>query len=553
MMNKLLYTLVFCLIAQFALAQDTKYDYAKKLIKDGKYSQAITVLQSVLDNSSGGIYPNALYLQAFSQYKVGQLQAAKQSLFKLTEQYDGWKGKNDAYFLMATIEFDWQNATEAMKTLESISGSGWQTQITNLKKSKLSKLTTEGLSRLYVQYPEDEVVGRVLLAKLYEQDADAVNMELAKELQAKYNADGKPTDKKVKSTKKDTYRIAVLLPFQYKSLSNNQGSFVVDIYEGILIAKEQLEAEGIRVELHTFDTEKDSAAVVKILANKELKKMDLLIGPLYEKPIELVKHFSTQYNIPFVNPISESLRLVDTTPLGFLTASSRETQSGAAADFAIDSLHSRSAYIITTNLPKDTLMAQAYIKQLEKRGGVIKNVVRFNFEKNSYYEMVDDIKGAKREEAVHFFIATKDITAGKTSLSAILNQAIEAPIIAPNSWINNPQMSIARLEQINTYFVAPYFIDERAEKVRNFESIYVDKTGGIPSTYAYLGYETLFVFGNALFTYGTGFYQELKSEEKVIPPALFDMSSYLESQDNISVPILKLEEGKLINLNKDTE
>ena len=93
-----------------------------------------------------------------------------------------------------------------------------------------------------------------------------------------------------KSVKKPVYEVAVLFPFMFNDLSNSpsriSNQFIVDLYQGILLAQQNLQANGIRISIHAYDTKSDSRLPLKFFEYPEMRFMDLIIGPLYPGPVK---------------------------------------------------------------------------------------------------------------------------------------------------------------------------------------------------------------------------------------------------------------------------
>jgi ABC-type branched-subunit amino acid transport system substrate-binding protein len=338
------------------------------------------------------------------------------------------------------------------------------------------------------------------------------------------------------------------MPFQKNKLQSTSYNFVTGLYEGVLMANEGLIKEGVQISLYAFDTNRDSATTANILANPDMMGMDLILGVMYSNSLPLVQKFSAENGVPFVNPMSENVSGIEANPNAFLLNASTQRQAEACADFAIDSLNNRTAYIITTT--KDSALAESYRKSIEKRGGKVANTVVFNFDKMAYYDVVQEIEAAKRQEICHFFIATTDKVAGKTALSAIQNQAVGFPVIAPLSWLEDDQTPIARLASNEIYFYAPFFVNERTKRVKKFTSDFVSRTRVIPSKYAYMGYEAMYQFGMALYLFGSDFPNKIRQFGESTEPQIFNRLDYKDAQVNQHVPILKLENGKLRDIKK---
>ena len=77
----------------------------------------------------------------------------------------------------------------------------------------------------------------------------------------------------------------------------------LEMYEGILLAAEDLRTSGLDVNLYTFDTRASLATVKGIISSGRLRTMDMIIGPIYSFNLEAVTEYANEHNIPVVSPV----------------------------------------------------------------------------------------------------------------------------------------------------------------------------------------------------------------------------------------------------------
>lgn len=105
------------------------------------------------------------------------------------------------------------------------------------------------------------------------------------------------------------------------------GSVVfLEMYEGILIAANDLRDAGLDVRIHTFDTRAERDVVDGIINSGQLRNVDLIIGPVYSYNLEMVVSYAERYNIPIVSPVPlHSNEILRGNRNVFLTNPSMET------------------------------------------------------------------------------------------------------------------------------------------------------------------------------------------------------------------------------------
>jgi LysM repeat protein len=77
----------------------------------------------------------------------------------------------------------------------------------------------------------------------------------------------------------------------------------IEMYEGILLAADDLRKSGLDVTVHTFDTRGDLHTVNGIIESGRLREMDMIIGPIYSYNLERVTQYAERYSIPVVSPV----------------------------------------------------------------------------------------------------------------------------------------------------------------------------------------------------------------------------------------------------------
>ncbi len=100
----------------------------------------------------------------------------------------------------------------------------------------------------------------------------------------------------------DKISIGVMLP-----LHNNDGDGrrMVEYYRGLLIACDSLRKENINVDIYAWNVDND-ADIRVFLLNDTVRRLDLIIGPLYTKQVTPLANFCRTNNIKLVIPFSTS-------------------------------------------------------------------------------------------------------------------------------------------------------------------------------------------------------------------------------------------------------
>ncbi|MGQ9619390.1 MAG: LysM peptidoglycan-binding domain-containing protein [Bacteroidales bacterium] len=77
----------------------------------------------------------------------------------------------------------------------------------------------------------------------------------------------------------------------------------IELYQGILVAADTLRSMGLEINIYTYDTSIDSSDIVSLISSDRLKKMDLIIGPVYTDELLQIAEYSKENKIPVVSPV----------------------------------------------------------------------------------------------------------------------------------------------------------------------------------------------------------------------------------------------------------
>lgn len=85
--------------------------------------------------------------------------------------------------------------------------------------------------------------------------------------------------------KMSTIKAALILPFQ-------EDKRMVEYYEGFLMAVDSLKRTGTSLDLYVYDSGKEVSTLNAILSKNEMKKMDVIFGPMHQKQIKPLSDFA---------------------------------------------------------------------------------------------------------------------------------------------------------------------------------------------------------------------------------------------------------------------
>lgn len=121
--------------------------------------------------------------------------------------------------------------------------------------------------------------------------------------------------------KKNNLRIAVLIPIEYGRSTRNNGKTraAIQFYAGVKMAVDTLGKMGLNAQITLFDTKSDSATTVGVLEKMNESQWDLIIGPLFHIPAQLVANWAKQNRVPLLLPTPMSPALLKMNPYVYMS------------------------------------------------------------------------------------------------------------------------------------------------------------------------------------------------------------------------------------------
>lgn len=335
-------------------------------------------------------------------------------------------------------------------------------------------------------------------------------------------------DKPIDTTKnksfdpsKETFEVALLLPLNFPSYGESINSDALEsffeaswnantlssleFYEGIIMSMDSLKKHGLHIELYTYTLPDDSAETVKFLDNPNLKKMNLIIGPVFNRYINKVASFAKANKIPLAYPFSNQT-LIDDNPYVSTAIPSNTTQVKLMAKYILDTYGNDNILILSTNNSKEKELDSIYTKVLEKQwenSGNKHTIKHLNFYEGGLEKRSVLDTGGKNIIIVN----TQDEAVVSEMISKLNTLApdFEIVLIGVPKWETYETLDIDYLQNLDFHWFTSTFINQDDSLVKIFKNEYQYKYRNDPSIFVFKGYDIMTYFGNAFLRYGNKF------------------------------------------------
>lgn len=548
-----------------------QYERGKTLYQQGDYTQAIDVFRTLSrteENNPYVIYASLHF--AMAAFQSGDYSLTKNMLRQIKSKYPKWSQMSDVDFWLANTFFELGDYEQALTLLQSLDQQKGTTRSTledaqAMKQYYLAEVVEPDRLQAWLgEYPDDKVIATQLVKRILlggNNDQTELKDSLVQAFQIDEASFGIATQ--ASSIKKDVYNVAAFLPFFYNKLTvateKVGNAFVLDMYQGMRMAVEDLQQEGIDIQLYAYDTERDYDVTKRLLEKEEMQGVDVLIGPLYPGPFRAVSEFSQERQIYMFNPISVNPLVIGNNPFSFLTKPSVITEARRAARYASDTLGRTMAVVVTDASKQDSSRVAAFVDTFKKDETYeIHRAVFRNFNEDTMQELADTLAYFAEQqeeqalEAPVVYVASNSDLAITNTISAVVMANAPVTLFGNDSWFDITSVTYEQLEDLDVLFMSPAHMNYKRRTVGKFTEAYKQKYNTIPTKYAYASYDAMYYIGQMLEEYGI-YFQEFYTDEKPINSLLFEGYNFFEANDNQVVPMIRFEEGILREAEPETE
>ena len=304
---------------------------------------------------------------------------------------------------------------------------------------------------------------------------------------------------------KDTFKI------RREKIIDPRSENFMHLYEGVLMAADSLRKQGMNLELHVFDTNRDSLVIDSLLRQNVLQNMDLIIGPVYPDLQAGVSDFSAENHIPMVSPLSSGGDYEKTNPYYFKLNPTKDYLMKETAQMIAENYFDKNFIILQMSdyrhLPeamladqcREWLFSTGYYDQTDK--------VLFH----EYDFETDGIWGLQRlllpdRENVFIIPASNEgqISIAVTNLNTLAEQA-DIHLVGLSGFKSYHSIQTEYFHNIQLQYLTHYFIDYESVQVNRFIAAFKKQFATEPNEFSFQGFDLAYYFMSALHNFGKDF------------------------------------------------
>ena len=587
-MRKLTLIIFFIFFSSIGFAQSdySNFTKVKKLFNQKNYSELTNLNFNI--SSKSEFYPYYIFYRSISNYYLNNEDQSLNDLNEIIKSFPKWSQIDEVYYWIIKIIIDKENIETTLNYFNKIKNIQIQDDIYSIIEPKIKKISSfNQLKTLYKNYANNKIIakyyGRSLLKEYL---SDEIIDEITEILDLVERDELFVIENK-------KFRVAVLLPFMFDGFDNDNfiknNNFIMDLYSGILFGHKNYDSLNSMIDIIPFDTRRDPIVVKKIIQEGSLDNIDLIIGPLYGKPIEIIKQFCLENKILMINPLSSNNKIIDDNRYSLLFKPSIKTVAEKASEFSINRFNkNKNTVIFYENNFQDSLIAKIYYDNLEKNGfniiysksvskddsRLILDSLASTYEEilsDSIYDTLKNISGIlikdgrgideldtaykyiekfyiEEDSIGHVFVSSKNSLFASNIISAVDIRNDTIPVLGFEDWLKFNLISINQFQDLDISLISPSFFNSLDEDYKYIEEYFIDNYRRKLSNNFIIGVELINMIIDINKSYGRYFQFGLRNE-KLIKSKISGGSSYIRANDNQIVPVIKVVESDIIKIN----
>ena len=310
----------------------------------------------------------------------------------------------------------------------------------------------------------------------------------------------------LKSNKK--FKIALLLPF-YKNLNDTlvasfedkeeasqiilgKSVMALEFMQGVDLALDSIRRLGITIDLNILDTRNDSLKVVQIIKSKVLDTMDLIIGPIYSRNMDLVseKYGSDREKI-IISPLSKSSDFLKNHISTIQINTPFKQQSKIISEFIKQKYDSQNIIICYDEQEKG--LALFMERKLDKTKN---NILKMNM----IYTHIDSIRGQFLDTQI-VIIPSNNRAFVSRMLGTLGGIDSSFTVFGLSNLKNYDHLDIENMMHLDVHFPDPYYFNQHTKRDSLFLYNFEEKFLSSPSRFSKIAYDIMinFCVNNSLF------------------------------------------------------
>ena len=305
----------------------------------------------------------------------------------------------------------------------------------------------------------------------------------------------------------------------------------LEFYEGVQLAIDSLSKEGVKLDIHIYDTKSASEPVSKIISDSNFNNVDLIIGHVTGVEARVLANAAAKINSPFINVNYPNDAGITNNPNYVILNSTLNTHFTALYKFMQRNFSTSNITVFRKKGTNEDLL-KAYLTDIEKSTAGVPLKLK-------YITLDDNFTGAQLQKYLDSNItnvclsASLDVNFG-TRLTEELSSLTESYAITVFGMPTWDAIDFTKTEYKNLeiYYGTPFYIAPTEKLAEATQTNYRNTFYARPSDMVFRGYEVLYHFGHLLVIHGKNLGSSL-SDKRYKLYSDFDIQPVLDPKTTV--------------------
>lgn len=334
--------------------------------------------------------------------------------------------------------------------------------------------------------------------------------------------------------KRGTYNISVLMPLDANKLSQNQGpnpdldnNKFVNFYAGAMLAFEQLDQEGINLNVNIYDSKSEN--IDALLDSYEMRNSDVIVGPRDTEVLKKVSSFGKEREITVVSPWKASSKITSENPYYIQLIPGLYDHYYKIAEHAAQKFDSHNVILIGREGAD-----QRRFKYFQQEAPFKEYMV--NEDSLMVGESAFDSLFVETPETQALILpnySSKDERFIYNCLRRInIEKGLKQVVVYGMPIMKDSDRTTYNFySSLNMHICLSKFVDTNEDEVVNFERAYYNRYAALPTTDAFEGFDVMMYIGKSLDEYGANFQFHMEENETDYLQTSYNLERIFKSED----------------------
>lgn len=333
------------------------------------------------------------------------------------------------------------------------------------------------------------------------------------------------------------YNVSVILPFMSQrfdpnSLDINRSSLMaLNYYSGVRMALDELDSEGIKLNVRTFDSEASESVVSNLLrSNTDVQNAHLIMGPFKTENVRMVAENVRGTGQVFVSPYSAASSLSMRNPNYIQVSPTLTTHCESLIRHALQTYRSDQVVLVARDR-RGERESLSYFQEENYRilgeRNPEKQLNEYVIANDEDFEQIDVLPLLELQDTTVFIIPSWQETFVYSLLRKIelaRGEYSHIVVYGMPQWATFELIDFEYYEKLNVHISSNTYIDQVQTDIKFFRSRFFERFGSPPTNEAFIGYDLMLYMGRMLKKHGTKFQFALDRESARYLHTRFDFN-----------------------------